>query len=623
MAYEGWLRFGGNEVVNNERSRGIASTVDCPMFWLKGPRCTTLQDALGDAEYTAANLADAPWFDGSLPDVSGRFFGVFALSVAGLNDSTRSASVVEGIDDGATIGRTRKGARQVRVRAMLLARGRDALDYGVAWLNAALDPDACGQHGTGCGTTDLEFLTDCPPERGTVPDFTPWAESRRNLFTEPNPVNAASWSGYNITRSYLENAEDGQYGHGVSTGGSIYWVPTAGRQVPTAPGESITVQADARGAVGATRIRIFFYDSVGAQIAAVNGDAVTLGPAWQHLSATAVAPPGTVAMSFWVLGSSGVAGDVFDIRRIMVGDPGSYFDGDSEPTELRRYSWSGAVDNSASIEESRSPIERPRTDEEYAALVDPYRRFLHNVSVTSGPLERELMNKGEFWGQIFEWTYTAGRPWVYSITRAVDLPITPTIVIQDTPYNLVPYPSAELAGDDVDAAYNFSANPSVETNATGWAFSALGGITSAMLAAGRVTGELSAVGNAAYRVVFTATGAGVDGTIYAYQEVNVSGRPAGSRVSINIWAAELLMSGAPVRDPILVDVVWASAPGGAAIRTDVIGTIPVNGGAVSVKSLLPPAGASYARVRVAARLASWPAGTVVRLYADALAVTVP
>ncbi len=432
MAYEGWFRFGGNEVINNERARGIASTAACPMFWLKGPRCTTLQAALGDLPYTADNLPDAPWYDLSMPDVSGRFYGVFALSVAGLNDSTRSASVTEGIDDGAVVGRTRKGSRQVRVRAILLARGRDALDYGVAWLNASLDPDACGQHGTGCGSTDLEFLTDCPPAR-----------------------------------------------------------------------------------------------------------------------------------------------------------------------------------------------EECETPEAYAARVDGYRRFLHGVTVTSGPLERELMNKGEFWGQIFEWTYTAGRPWVYSATREVDLPVTPTVVIQDTPYNLVPYPSAELAGANVDAATNFSANPSVEANATGWTSGAEGGITAAMLAAGRVTGELQAVGAASYRVVFTATGAGVSGTFYAQQEVNISARPSGSRVSINLWAAELLMAGVPVRSDIVVRAFWRATAGGAVLRSDNLGTIPVNGGALSAKSLVPPPGANFVLVRAEAFLSSWPAGTVVRLYSDALAVTVP
>lgn len=433
MAYEGWFRFGGNEVVNNERARGIANTADCPMFWLKGPGCDSLQAALGDAPYLAENLPDAPWYDLSMPDVSGRFYGVFALSAAGLNDSTRSASVVEGIDDGGVIGRTRKGTRSVRVRAILLARGRDALDYGVAWLNAVLDPDACGQHGTGCGSTDLEFFTDCPPER-----------------------------------ELEESAED------------------------------------------------------------------------------------------------------------------------------------------------------------YAVRVDGYRRFLHGVTVTSGPLERDLMTKGGFWAQVFEWTYTAGRPWVYSATREVDLPVTPTIVIQDTPYNLVPYPSAELPGENVTAATNYSLNPSVETNATGWATGVEGAITAGMVTSGRVTGELTAVGAASFRAVFTATGASAaPGGFWINQEVDISARPQNARVSVNLWSAELLMAGAPVRADIEIAAYWRSSAGGPVLRTDVLGTVPVNGGALSTRSLEPPQGATHLLVRATARMASWNAGTVVRLYADALAVTVP
>lgn len=439
MAFEGFLRFGGNEIINNERARGYSQSAECPMYWLKGPRCDTMRDALGDAEYTFANMPDAPWFDPSMADVTSRFYGVFGLSMAGLNDSTRSASVTEGIDDGAQIGRTRKGARQVRVRAILLAKGRDALDYGVAWLNAALDPDACGQHGTGCGTTDLEFGTACPPAR-------------------------------------------------------------------------------------------------------------TIDPV----------------------------------------------------TGL------------------------PQTDEEYGLVVEPFRRFLHNVAVTSGPYERDLMNVGDFWGQIFEWTFTAGRPWVYSTTRPVNLPITPTIVMQDTPYNLVPYPSAELAGPAMDASTNYSTNPSVETNSTGWGAGADGvNITSAMFTSGRVTGELSAVGTSSFRVVFTATGAGANGEIFAQQEVDLSTRPAGSRISFNQWAAELLMAGSPVRPAIDLIVFWRATSGGAVIGSEILGTIPVNGGALSVKSVVPPSGANFALVRTRARVTSWPAGTVLRLYADALAVTVP
>lgn len=813
MAYEGWFRFGGNEVVNNERARGIASTVECPMTWLKGPRCTSLSDALGDLDYTAANLPDAPWFDSSLPDVSGRFYGVFALGAAGLNDSTRSASVLESIDDGATIGRTRKSARQVRVRAMLLAKGRDALDYGVSWLNAALDPDACGQHGTGCGTTDLEYLTDCPPARGEVPDFTPWSdpvtneatkpsfesgsgtvEVRRNLIPSPDTSSVGGWTGtagagtltteggrlkltsdgvnasrlggvINLVdekaagtyaasfkaealstnlvgvRVYLYHSTTGNlyqkslpivagstkyeftitaaaafnrvymefYGSAIASGdigyitepmlesGSIHraffrpgvaspdpdltasWVGTANvsesiltgvgvtgvtspysgargfqssqwassgtkslriRSIGTpsgaavvfpfsfAAGKTYTILAKARltEALTGTHESLSRRIRIGSpSLGFVASDAAP-NTAGEHLVSWTVTPTGAYdTLQLWHGGSVGSPDIWWDDLLIVEGTyDGPYFDGSTESTDLVRHAWLGAVDASASTRETRQAFMRPRTDEEYAELVDPYRRFLHNVSVTSGPLERELMNKGEFWGQIFEWTYTAGRPWVYSVTREVALPVTPTVVIQDTPYNLVPYPSAEVAGANVDAAVNYSTNPSVEANATGWAPGADGvNVTSAMLTFGRVTGELAAVGTSSYRVVFTASGAGANGYFYAQQEVDLSARPAGSRVSINFWAAELLMSGTPVRPDIEIVAYWRASAGGAVLRTDVLGTVPVNGGALSVKSIAPPAGANFVLVRAKALLTSWPAGTVVRLYADALAVTVP
>lgn len=822
MAYEGWFRFGGNEVVNNERARGIASTVECPMFWLKGPRCTTLQDALGDPEYNAANLPDAPWFDPSMPDVSSRFFGVFALSVTGLNDSTRGASVVEGIDDGATIGRTRKSARQVRVRAMLLSRGRDALDYGVSWLNAALDPDACGQHGTGCGTTDLEYLTDCPPARGEVGDFTPWSEPVTNLFTNPDfaagegtvevrrnlwtdPVQAetampnlgARWAATNGTQPQPVIEEDGWVrltAAAVTVDDTISRASNWGANgLPVSPSTTYTLsfEMERKAGLPVPKIDRYEYTAAGAGVGGrVTGGVLTQDAAtgrWFYTFTTAATVERVVILLMNAAAIKGVqAGDWWRLRQTQLvaspvltpyGDPtngsvdpdltaswtgaannslsilsgtpvagvasiadrclaiwstkyggsmrliaarsssdtfvaapvpspawgggviigtrhqesvlpnpidralwtslpaqwvpfanevgsaeyrlnfseltadrsfrfyhggpqgsgdvywtnaalvaGAYdgpaFSGDTESTDLARYAWLGAADASVSTRETREAFVRPRTDEEYAALVDPYRRFLHNVSVTSGPLERELMNKGEFWGQIFEWTYTAGRPWVYSATRAVDLPITPTIVIQDTPFNLVPYPSAELSGGDVDAAYNFSANPSVETNATGWATAVGAPVTAGMVTSGRVTGELAAVGTSSFRAVATLSGSGTDGFFGIQQVVDLSARPAGSRVSINFWAAELLMSGAPTRQPIEFYAYWTATSGGAILRSDLLGSVPVDGGAVSAKSIVPPAGANFVTVRAQARL-SWTAAAVVRLYADALAVTVP
>lgn len=316
--------------------------------------------------------------------------------------------------------------------------------------------------------------------------------------------------------------------------------------------------------------------------------------------------------------------DITIVPGIYNGEP---FSGDDANTTTTRYSWVGTPNASTSVLETRAPFDRLQTDAEYGKVVDDLRRFMHNVSVTSGPfvLEERVTADGRLNVVTVEWEITVERPWTYSTTRAVDLPVTPTTVIQDIPFNLVTRPSAEIAQGDAIVATNYSLNPSLEVNAAGWVLGADGSaITTAMLAGGRVTGELRAVGDAAYRVEFTPPAASLTaGSFWINQEVNFTGRPAGAAVSLNIWAAELLMAGNPVRTPMEVGIYWRATSGGTTLRYDVIGTIDVNGGALSAKGLTPPAGANFALVRVTARLSSWPAGSILRLYADALAVTVP
>lgn len=258
--------------------------------------------------------------------------------------------------------------------------------------------------------------------------------------------------------------------------------------------------------------------------------------------------------------------------------------------------------------------------------VNSISRMYHDVKCIEGPVTTDTFNRAEnSWGMIVEFTLAAGVPNMYGLSSPyLPIPLDGETIIQDIPFNYIPYPSAELASGDVTTATNYSVNPSVETNATGWVAGADGTqITTGMLTSGRVTGELQAVGAASFRVVFTATGAGANGSFHAQQEVDLSARPAGSRVSINYWAAEVLVSGTPVRADIEFTAYWRATSGGAVLRTDTLGTVPVGGGSVSMKSIDPPAGANFVLVRASARLTSWPAGTVVRLYADALAVTVP
>lgn len=448
MVFEGYARFGGVEVVNSERIRGYSDTSDCPPNWFVGDRCATLQNALSDLDYTHDNIALAPWFDGSLADLSSRFHGVFGLGVTGLGDSTRSASTSEGIDDGGSLGRTRKGMRSARFSVMLAAQGRDALEYGISWLNSAMDAGRCGMHGSACGTTDLEYLVDCPP-------------------------------------------------------------------------------AQAEG----------------------------------------------------------------------------------------------------------------QTDADYLAKsIDPLRRYMHDVSVTSGPLLVQQLHsqKGDYWGALMEWTVTSERAWVYSKTRPVALPVTPTIVIQDTPYNLAKYPSAELStAGAVVVATNYSTNPSVETNATGWlavASAVSGSNPSTYLSSGRVTGELSAVGSSSFRARLLGNGStaasGV-ANIDARQEIAL---PALSsvRYSINVWGAAVVTAGAggSAISSVSAYVDWLNS-GGTLLSTEFLGDSSNQGGFAWTRSgIEPPAGAVRARVIVRAT-ANWASSATpannsdIRLYADALALTAP
>lgn len=272
---------------------------------------------------------------------------------------------------------------------------------------------------------------------------------------------------------------------------------------------------------------------------------------------------------------------------------------------------------------------KPDDDAPLAAFsekVDSLTRMYHDVKCIEGPVTVDQFQRPEnSWGAIVEFTLAAGVASMFGIA-APWLPVQQIseTIVQDIPLNYLPYPSAEIAGADVTVATNYSLNPSVESNSTLWAAQADGtNITAGMITSGRVTGELSAVGTSSFRVVFTATGAGTNGTFAAQQEVDVSTRPTGASVSINLWGAEALISGAPVRGAIEFTAIWRSSAGGATLRTDTLGTAPVTGGSVTTKSIVPPAGATHVLVRALARLTSWPAGTVVRLYADALSVTVP
>lgn len=252
-------------------------------------------------------------------------------------------------------------------------------------------------------------------------------------------------------------------------------------------------------------------------------------------------------------------------------------------------------------------------------------RIYHDAKCTEGPIVIEDTFRPEnSYGRVVEFTIAAGVPNLFGFTdpfMETDVPLSGSQVISDIPRNSIPTPSAELAGETpVIVATNYSTNPSVEVDVTGWVASSEGTTGLGTVAGARST-TLAAVGTASYRVQFTATGAGSAGVLQASQTVTLpTGMPESLGYSVNLWSS-MQSAGTPVLGGIESSVVWSD--GATDLRTDVLGAADSDGGPQSKTSIIPPAGATVATVRARGTVSSWASGDVVNLYADAVAVTIP
>jgi hypothetical protein len=303
-----------------------------------------------------------------------------------------------------------------------------------------------------------------------------------------------------------------------------------------------------------------------------------------------------------------------------------YFSGGTvsvNPTRTR-YSWAAAANASTSLRESMG-ISNVPDPAAYQAALDEMRRYLHDVACVSGPLVTTELESGPFYGYIVEWTMVAGTPWVFGKLKDLNLAPSAPVTVQDIPFNLIPYPSAELSdGAVIVVAKNLSTNPSVETNNTGWVVAADGAAILAANVAGARSTDIAAVGVASQRALWTAPGAGASaGWVGSQQEVTLPATVvAGHRYSINMWAAANIQAGAPVLGALEVRAYWQNGAS-TTLREDLIGTVTGGSGVATQAAIAPPVGATKVVMRVLQRVTSWPAGTIVRVYADALNVSVP
>lgn len=282
------------------------------------------------------------------------------------------------------------------------------------------------------------------------------------------------------------------------------------------------------------------------------------------------------------------------------------------------------------------------TEEEYQEeVVDPLYRILHQVTCISGPLvQQELAsNDGTHFGYIVEFTLLAAVPFVYAKTREIVLPpISPT-VISDVAYNLITRPSAELNdGASVLFATNYSLNPSLETNTTGWSTSISGGSPDVTpFTTSARSNDVAAAGTWSYRVRVLGNGTGstigTDQEIRVYApSVDLTGFASDTNISISIWAAAYILAGVNASEilEISADIDFVGFVGTPPPLTPTAVTNPAffNGQVFSGASMEIPVGATAALVSVAFRF-DWGSSSVaadnsdIRLYVDAHAVTVP
>lgn len=158
--YSGWLTFGGTEIINAARTEAYCYSAN--LGWFYGcESCPDLAEGLGDKAYGSPLTDEAPWMD---PDDQNtwRFYGLYPLSVTGIEDSTYTAQAVEALQDGGIVTVPRAATRTVVVAGMMVAEDDAANDAGMTWLRAALRGSPCGPGVVGCTGDTVCFLSGCP-----------------------------------------------------------------------------------------------------------------------------------------------------------------------------------------------------------------------------------------------------------------------------------------------------------------------------------------------------------------------------------------------------------------------------------------------------------------------------
>lgn len=160
MAWDGYLTLDGNEIINVARTEQYVQA-DGNHWFRPLFKIPELAWILGDVPYrNPLQDVDCPWFDPDDADSQG-FYGLYPTNVDGLENSTRTSTVVEYTSDGGTPGRIRHATRAVVVSGLLLGQDDAAVDYGMRWLRNVLLSGDC-RSGSGCSGATLCYMNAEP-----------------------------------------------------------------------------------------------------------------------------------------------------------------------------------------------------------------------------------------------------------------------------------------------------------------------------------------------------------------------------------------------------------------------------------------------------------------------------
>lgn len=186
MAYNGWLRLGGVEVVNDERLATYLDNGIAPLdAQVNVEPCEGLSEVLSTdwSPFRTPMQDEAPWYDEDDPD-TWDFAGLLVTELTGLDDTTRTLEMATTLAGTGVAGRATRTPRTVGGTAVLVGRTTEACQAGLAWLRRVLHGacDADEQPVTSGDT--LEFLTACPTPLAPTAD-TSMSPEVKYLLTDP------------------------------------------------------------------------------------------------------------------------------------------------------------------------------------------------------------------------------------------------------------------------------------------------------------------------------------------------------------------------------------------------------------------------------------------------------